>query len=63
MSEKPDPDMEAAKKRDAYEVAEGLPQKFHAWALVNKRIQDAAKRAKPENQARFYNFPGESLEP
>lgn len=33
--------MEAAKKRDAYERAERLPEKFHAWGLVLDRIKDA----------------------
>lgn len=45
---KRDEEMEAAKKLDAYEEAEGLPQEFHAWGLLNARIAASAKRMNEE---------------
>lgn len=43
MSEKPDPEREAARKRDEYERREGLPEQFHEWGLAIKRIRDVPK--------------------
>lgn len=46
-----DPELDAAKKRDDYERAEGLPLKFHAWGLLNKRVLAAAKEVDEKRKA------------
>lgn len=41
--------MSEAYQKDFYEIQEGIPRKFHVWALLNKRVSEAAKKEMRKN--------------